>query len=62
MVVLATYLPFYRIHEIAEYFVKNVEVVRPKTAVVYVDNVYRERQKEILAEVLPNGVEVKVGY
>ncbi|WP_069808298.1 hypothetical protein [Vulcanisaeta thermophila] len=61
MVVLVTYLPFYRVHEVAEYFMRNVEVVKPRAAVVYVDNVYREGQREILAKVLPSDVEVRVG-
>ncbi len=61
MVILVTYLPFYRIHEINEYFVRNLEVIKPKHAVVYVDNVYHERQKEILSKVLPSNIEVVTG-
>lgn len=61
MVTLVTYLPFYRIHEINEYFMRNVEILMPKTAIVYVDNVFHERQKEIISKVVPNGIEVKLG-
>lgn len=61
VVVLVTYLPFYRIHEISEYFVKNIEILKPKVAVVYVDNVFHEKQKEALAKVAPEGIEVRIG-
>ncbi|MGC8584411.1 MAG: hypothetical protein ACP5MH_11910 [Thermoproteus sp.] len=58
---LATYLPFYRLHEIELYFLKNVEALRPKAAVVYLDNVYREEQRKIVERIAPPGVEVKTG-
>jgi len=58
---LVTYLPFYRIHEVETYFMRNVEVMKPKTAIVYVDNVYHEKQREILARVLSRNVEVRFG-
>ncbi len=61
MVTLVTYLPFYRIHEINEYFVKNMELIRPRNAIVYIDNVYHERQKELINKIIPNNIEVKVG-
>jgi hypothetical protein len=56
-----TYLPFYRIHEVGIYFSKNIEVMRPKAAIVYVDNVYHEEQKEVLARVLPGDIEARIG-
>jgi len=40
---------------------RNVEVMKPKTAIVYVDNVYHEKQREILARVLSRNVEVRFG-
>ncbi|MCG2880686.1 MAG: hypothetical protein L7G96_05120 [Vulcanisaeta sp.] len=58
---MVTYLPFYRIHEVETYFIKNVEVMRPRAAIVYVDNVYHEKQREVLARVLPGNVEVRFG-
>jgi hypothetical protein len=58
---LITYLPFYRIHEVEDYFLKNVEVIGVRRAVVYVDNVYTDRQKAVLSKVLPSGVEVVPG-
>mgnify|MGYP001772933776 CR=1 FL=1 len=61
MVTLVTYLPFYRIHEINEYFMRNVEILKPKNAIAYIDNVFHERQKEIINKVIPNNVEVKLG-
>ena len=61
MVTLVTYLPFYRIHEINEYFMRNVELMRPRNAIVYIDNVYHERQKEIIGRAIPNSVEVRLG-
>ncbi|MGC9171211.1 MAG: hypothetical protein ACP5HD_10825 [Thermoproteus sp.] len=58
---LATYLPFYRLHEVELYFLKNVEALRPKAAVVYLDNVYREEQRKIVERIAPPGVEIKTG-
>jgi len=46
--ILVTYLPFYRLHEVLQYFVKNIEILQPKHNIVYVDNVYNERQNEII--------------
>jgi len=40
---------------------RNVEVMKPRAAIVYVDNVYHEKQREILARVLPGNVEVRFG-
>ncbi len=61
MVTLVTYLPFYRMHEVIEYFIKNVELMKPRNAIVYIDNVFHERQKEIISKVIPNSIEVRVG-
>lgn len=58
---LATYLPFYRLHEVETYFLKNVETLRPKAAVVYIDNVYREEQRKIIERIAPLDVEIKTG-
>ncbi len=61
MVTLVTYLPFYRIHEVNEYFMRNVEILKPRIAIVYIDNVYHEKQKEIISKVIPSNIEVRVG-
>lgn len=49
-------MPFHRLHEIIEFFAKNVEVIRPDKAVAFVDNVYHEKQKELALKLLPRGV------
>ncbi|MCS7366760.1 MAG: hypothetical protein DSO07_01850 [Thermoproteota archaeon] len=59
--ILATQLPLYRIHEIDLYFLKNVEILKPKESVIFIDNVYHERQKEILRRILPADVSVRYG-
>lgn len=61
MLILATYLPFYRIHEIDEYFEKNINIINPDRAIVYIDNIYKERQKEALRKILPNYIEARTG-
>jgi len=59
--ILVTQLPFYRIYEIDLYFLKNVEILKPEESVIFVDNVYHERQKEILKHILPDNVSVRCG-
>lgn len=59
--ILATYLPFYRIHEITTYFTKNIEILKPKNAIVYIDNIFHEKQKEIVARAVPETIEVRFG-
>ena len=59
--ILITYLPFYRIHEVTEYFLKNVEVLRPRQAIAYIDNVYHSKQREFISKVVPDNVEVRLG-
>jgi len=59
--ILATYMPFYRIHEVLEYFTRNVELIKPGRAIVYVDNVFHDRQREVLSKVIPSTIEVRVG-
>jgi hypothetical protein len=61
VVVLVTYLPFYRLHEVVEFFVKNVEIIKPSKAVVFIDNVYHERQKELALKLLPHELEYVFG-
>jgi hypothetical protein len=60
---LVTYLPFYRIHEIELYFKKNVEILEPKSAIVYIDNIYNNMQKKLLEKFRESfgDVEFKVG-
>jgi hypothetical protein len=59
--ILATYLPFYRLHEVTQYFMKNVEILQPKHVIVYVDNVYNEGQNEIIEKIVPQDIEVVQG-
>ncbi|WP_188595628.1 hypothetical protein [Thermocladium modestius] len=59
--ILVTYMPFYRIHEVLEYFQKNVEAIKPSSAIVYVDNVFHDRQKEMLRNIIPGNMDVRVG-
>ena len=63
--ILVTYLPFYRLHEVLQYFVKNIEILQPKRSIVYVivyvDNVYNERQNEIIKRIVPQDIEVVQG-
>ncbi|GGP19247.1 hypothetical protein GCM10007981_02160 [Thermocladium modestius] len=54
-------MPFYRIHEVLEYFQKNVEAIKPSSAIVYVDNVFHDRQKEMLRNIIPGNMDVRVG-
>lgn len=58
---LVTYLPFYRLHEVLDYFIVNVKSLNVKHAVVYVDNVFKDKQFEILRRVIPEEVEVRYG-
>jgi len=61
-VLLVTYLPFNRIHEVEEYFMRNVQLIGPSEAMAYVDNVFRDEQRDILGRVLSDaGVEVRTG-
>ncbi|MFP3200503.1 MAG: hypothetical protein RXR06_11580 [Thermoproteus sp.] len=59
--ILATYLPFYRIHEINTYFINNINVIQPKISFVFIDNVFNDEQKKILKRVLPDNIELKYG-
>jgi hypothetical protein len=61
MVVLVTYLPFYRLHEVVEFFAKNVEIVKPSKAIAFIDNVYHEKQKEKALKLLPHELEYVFG-
>lgn len=46
--ILATYLPFYRIHEVDEYFMKSARNAEADEAIVFVDNVFHQAQRAIL--------------
>ncbi|MDG6928410.1 MAG: hypothetical protein JRN01_08110 [Nitrososphaerota archaeon] len=59
--ILVTYLPFYRVHEVIEYFDKNVQTVKPSKAMVYVDNVFNPKQIEILRSIVPPHIELRTG-
>jgi hypothetical protein len=41
--------------------VKNIEILQPKRSIVYVDNVYNERQNEIIEKIVPQDIEVVQG-
>ncbi|ABW00867.1 hypothetical protein [Caldivirga maquilingensis] len=58
---LITYLPFYRIHEVIDYFMVNAKLLNVKHRIVYVDNVFKDRQVELLRRILPEDVEVRYG-
>ena len=47
MEIAATYLPIFRIHEL-KYFKKNLEMLKPKKAVICVDYYFTEEQKPLL--------------
>ncbi|MDP7982898.1 MAG: hypothetical protein RAK18_06940, partial [Conexivisphaerales archaeon] len=47
-VILATYLPFYRIHEVDEYFLKSAKNADVDELMVFVDNVFHPAQRAIL--------------
>jgi hypothetical protein len=59
--ILATYIPFYRIHEVLLYFVKNCEMISPSECWVFVDNVYHDKQKEILRNNIPASFQIFTG-
>ena len=61
MEALVTYIPFYRIHEVFDYFLANAQIIKPKRKIVYVDNVYTDRQVILLRRILPEDVELKWG-
>ncbi len=48
VVILATYLPFYRIHEVEEYFLRSARNADADELLVFVDNVYHPAQRAIL--------------
>ena len=45
---LVTYMPFYRIHEVEEYFLRSVENASAEESMVFVDNVFHPSQRRIL--------------
>ena len=59
--ILATYIPFYRIHEVLLFFAKNCEIISPRECWVFVDNVYHEKQKELLRKIFPDSYWVFTG-
>lgn len=58
---LITYLPFSRINELKEFFLRNINSLKPFESVVYIDEVYSEYHKEILRERLPPFLKLKFG-
>jgi len=59
-VILATYLPIFRAHEL-QVFQKNVELLRPDQVVVCVDYFFDERQHDMLRPYLPPGASLIIG-
>jgi len=43
------------------HFMRNIEVLKPRSAIVYVDNVFHEKQREILLKIIPEGIEIRFG-
>jgi hypothetical protein len=58
---IVTYLPFHRVHEVLYYFIKNAELICAKNRVVYVDNVFSDRQLDLLKKIVPEDIEVRCG-
>jgi len=58
---LITYLPFYRVHEVVDYFMVNARLLGVRRRLVYVDNVFKDRQLELLRRIIPEEVEVRYG-
>ncbi len=58
---LITYLPFYRVHEILDYFIKNAELMSTNRKIVYIDNVYTDRQLDLLKKIVPEDIEIRHG-
>jgi hypothetical protein len=59
-VILATYLPIFRAHEL-RIFQKNVEMLRPDRVLVCVDYFFDERHHDMLRPYLPPGASLIVG-
>jgi len=59
-VILATYLPISRAHEL-RIFQKNVEMLRPDQVLVCVDYFFDERQRDMLRPYLPPCASLIVG-
>jgi hypothetical protein len=59
-VILATYLPIFRAHEL-RIFQKNVEMLRPDQVLVCVDYFFDERQHDMLRPYLPPGASLIAG-
>jgi hypothetical protein len=61
LVTLVTSLPFYRVHEIIEFFTKNIEVIKPERTIAFIDNIYHEKQKKLILKLLPNDIDYVLG-
>ena len=59
--ILVTYLPFYRVHELLEYFKKNIEIINSEKTFAYVDNVYSPKQLDKINSVIPKNITLKTG-
>ncbi len=49
---LITYLPFYRIHELLLYFLLNLDLLKAERGIAYIDNVFSPAQIDILRRVI----------
>ena len=47
---LATYLPFNRVHEIVRYFDRSVDAVNPNETLIFLDNVVDDWQMDLLRD------------
>lgn len=50
--ILITYLPFYRIHELLLYFLLNMDLLKVERGIAYIDNVFNPMQHRILTQLL----------
>ena len=60
--ILITYLPFYRIHELLLYFLLNMDLLKVERGIAYIDNVFHPMQHRILSQLLAEtGIEIRAG-
>jgi hypothetical protein len=57
---LVTYVPFERLHEIENYFLKNKDIIRPSRSIVFVDGEI-PWQADVVKQRLPPDIEVRYG-
>lgn len=58
---LITYLPFVRAGDIAAYFSKNREILKPRRAIAYVDSDSSDWKREAVNRIVGEGIEIRMG-